>query len=170
MNNEEYVFSDKEQYELIKEGWYEVVLDTAEIKTSKKNPSSKYISLKFIIRQDVQQPSCGRVIYENIFPDKTNPSQFNKVKLQSIILTQKNTKDFRTKFANNDDLVQYLNGLLMQVYIECKSPDEYHPEDYNEIKYKSYRETSLGIPTLNGSQPQTYNNSTLLSDDDDLPF
>ena len=107
----DYKFSDKETYDLIKQGVYEVTLDEAIVRTFKNDATKEYLSLKFVIRQDVEQPHGNRVIFESIFRDKAFPTKFDNRKLQKIILTQKGKDTFQTEFANEDELIQYLNGL-----------------------------------------------------------
>lgn len=168
-----YEFSDKEERDLIKDGDYEVILDTAEVRSYKSDSSKKYLSLKFIIRQDVEQPHCGRAIFESVFRDKTNPDQFDHRKLQKIILTQKGKDTFQNKFANEDELIQYINGLTMQIHITCKEPDEYHDEAFNEVKYLSYKPSTVKLQEIGSkteSKPQTHIEYTDVNFEEGLPF
>lgn len=166
-----YEFSDREEFELIKEGTYEVVLDTAEVRSYKSDSSKKYLSLKFIIRQDVEQPHAGRMIFESVFRDKANPDQFDHRKLQKIILTQKGKDTFQNKFANEDELIQYINGLTMQIYISLKEPDQYHDTAFNEVKFCSYKPSEVKLQEIGAttSQPQKKVEYVDLSGED-LPF
>ena len=148
MAENRYEFSDREERELIDEGVYEVVLDTAEVRSYKSDSSKQYLSLKYIIRQDVEQKFCGRWVFESVFRDKNNPDQFDHRKLQKIILTQKGKDTFQNKFANEDELIQYINGLTMQIHISVKDPDDYHETQYNEVKYLSYRPSSVKLAEL----------------------
>lgn len=170
MAENKYEFSDKEEYELIADGDYEVILETAEVRSYKTDSSKQYLSLKFMIRQDVEQKHCGRFVFESVFRDKTNPDQFDHRKLQKIILTQKGKDTFQNKFANEDELIQYINGLLMQIHISCKEPDDYHETPYNEVKYLSYKPSTvklLEIPTAQAAPKKT---EMLDFSADDLPF
>ena len=107
--NKEYTFDENEEYELIKEGDYEVVLE-AEVKSSKKDSTVKYLNLTFRIRNDVEQPHIGRLLFEPVFRDKENPGTFRKTRLRKIVLTQKGKENYQNTFANDDELIQYLNG------------------------------------------------------------
>lgn len=167
-----YEFSDKTEYELLKEGDYEVTLDTAEVKAYKSDSSKRYLSLKFVIRVDVEQPHNGRTIYETVFSDKENPSQFDHRKLQRIILTQKGKETFQTKFANEDELIQYLNGLNMRIHINRKEPDAYHESEYNEVGYLSYKPSDVKFQTFGqqAEKPSSPKVDYVNLDNEDLPF
>ena len=165
-----YEFSDKVEYSLIKEGDYEVVLDTAEVRTYKSDSSKRYLSLKFIIRQDVEQPYGGKPIFETVFSDKENPSQFDHRKLQRLILTQKGKDTFQTKFANEDELIQYLNGLTMQIHINRKDADDYHDSEYNEVAYLSYKPSTVKLQTMGAQPKQAPKPEYINLVSDDLPF
>lgn len=160
-------FSNKDTYELIPEGDYEVVLASAEIKRT-NDGTRQYISCKYTIRTDVEQPSAGRNIFENIWGDREHPEQFDRKKLQKLLLSQ--GTNGRYSFEDDDDLVQYINGLNMLVHISKKDADEYHQEAYNEIKYCSYRVSKAQPKTLGTAQPAGVVSATYDITDDDLPF
>ena len=168
-----YQFSDKVESDLIKAGIYEVILDTAEVRSYKTDATKKYLSLKYVIRADVEQPHPNRVIFESVFRDKTNPDQFDHRKLQKIILTQKGKDTFQNSFANEDELIQYINGLTMQITIVEKEPDDYHDTDYNEVKYLSYKPSTVQLqqfaPKVSLDNPTVINYSDIETDED-LPF
>ena len=157
-----YEFSNEEKYELIKAGEYEVVLDTAEIKVS-KDGSKRFISCLFKIREDVEQVEQGRIIFDNIFEDKKNPGQFSLNKLQKLLLVQ--GKEGKYKFDDDDELVQFINGLYMRITIENKPSDEYHPDPYNQVKYCSYKPSNHLPKNLIKEEPKEF-----VVDEADLPF
>ena len=164
-----YEFSEKEEYDLIPDGDYEVVLEDAQVKSFKKDPNKQYLSLKFVIRQDVEQGCCGRAIFESVFKDKANPDQFDHRKLQKIILTQKGKDTFQNKFANEDELIQYINGLTMQIHISLKEPDEYHDSSFNEVKFCSYKPSTVKLQEVGSPKPQKKVEYVDFQDPD-LPF
>ncbi len=171
MAENRYEFSDREERDLIDDGIYEVTLDTAEVKSYKTDSSKQYLSLKFIIRPDVEQKFGNRLVFETIFRDKTNPDQFDHRKLQKIILTQKGKDTFQTKFANEDELIQYINGLTMQIHISRKDPDDYHDEPYNEVKYLSYRPSNIKLAELGAKVEAAPKKQEMIDfEADDLPF
>lgn len=146
-----FTFSDKDTYDLIPAGDYEVVLESCEKRQYGVNKDKNALSCRFRIREDVEQEAKKRVVFDNIWEDKVNPLWYDLNKLGKIIRTQPNGK---RDFTNVDECIQYINGLNMIVTIDKKF-DDYRNQEINEIRYLSYK------PSIAGS-----------SDDeiDDLPF
>lgn len=161
-----YEFSNEREYDLIPEGDYEVILENAEITTSKNG--AEYISCCYRIREDVEQGCQGRLIFENIYKDKNNPELFDKRKLHNILLVQ--GKEGRYKFDDNDEIVQHINGLLMLIHIENKPADQWHDKPYNQIKYLSYKPTKNPYKTLGGATAKQPSTNPDDIKDEDLPF
>lgn len=163
-----YEFSNKDTYELIPEGDYEVVLATAEIKET-NDKSRKYISCKFTIRTDVEgQTNGGRSIFDNIWEDKVKVGQFDNRKLQKLLLAQGLNGVY--SFETDEELVQHINGLNMLIHINKKDADEYHDEAYNELKYCSYRPSKSQPKTLASAKPAGVVDADYSFTDSDLPF
>lgn len=139
-----YEFEQKEEFSPIPNGEYEVVLEKAERRTS--NSGTTYINCSFKIRNDVNQQCQGRTIFDIIFQDKERIGQFDHKKLGSIIRTQ--GPNGKYSFADDDELIQYINGLPMRITIEVKEPDAYHTEIYNQVKYRSYKPSNAGPKSL----------------------
>ena len=161
----------KSEYGLVNEGIYETNL-TVSLKTSKTGKS--YISLDWKIRDDVEQGSKGRVVFDTIWSDKENPNQFDKRKLHKILLTQ--GPNGKYTFADDDEIVQHINGLTMMIHVNKNGADQYHQEDYNEVKYCSYKPSKAQPKTL-GTNPvqnsmNALNNAGIDFDinSDKLPF
>ena len=66
MSEQTYDYSQSEGYSLVPAGEYEVYIDNAEIRTGKTS-GKQYISLTFIIRDDIEQQCGGRYIFDSIF-------------------------------------------------------------------------------------------------------
>jgi hypothetical protein len=168
-----YEFSNKDEYELLAEGDYEVVLDTAEIKRT-NDGSKRYIACSFLIRSDVEQQGKGRKVFDNIWQDKENPEQFDHKKLQKLLLVQGPTGKY--SFADEDEIVQFINGLNMIIHIEKRDADDYHEEGYNQVKYLSYKPSKAQPKTLGTDNGVAYAkeilgpNVNIVEDDDSLPF
>lgn len=160
-----YEFSNKEEYELLPDGDYEVILDTAEIKKT-NDGSKKYVSCAFLIRSDVEQQGKGRRIFDNIWQDKEDQSKFDLRKLHKILLTQ--GPSGRYSFADDNEVVQFINGLNMIIHIEKRDADEYHEEAYNQIKYLSYKPSKSQPKTLS-TTTQTVEVPSYTADVNDLP-
>lgn len=162
-----YDFTQEEKKPLITEGDYEVVLQLAE---KRETLTGKvYINCQFKIRNDVNQPFAGAYVYDAIWEDKTREGTFDFNKLKAIVKTQ---PDAKLTFASDDEIIQFINGLLMKVHILKKPADSYHTEEYNEIKYCSYKPTSAPLKTIgeaNGVSSVSVP-SNIEINDEDLPF
>lgn len=165
-----YEFSNKPTYDLIADGEYETILEKAEIKSTENG--KRYIELIFRIRSDVEQAYKGMSIRDTIWTDKVNPNQFDNKKLHKILLTQ--GPEGRYKFADEDEIVQHINGLLMIIHISKKEADQYHDEDYNEVKYLSYKQSKSQPKSLSGFEAgaKALNDAGIdfNIESDDLPF
>jgi hypothetical protein len=165
-----YEFSNKPEYSLITESDYEVILEKAEIKSTETG--KRYIEVYFRIRNDVEQAFKGMRVRDTIWADKVNPNQFDNKKLHKILLTQ--GPEGRYKFADEDEIIQFINGLPMMIHVSQKEADEYHQEAYNEVKYLSYRPSKAQGQTLSPTQNSinALNNAGIEFNvsEDDLPF
>ena len=162
-----YEFSNKREYELIPAGTYEVILDTVEIKVA-KNSQKEYLSCTYRIRDDVEQACAGRLLFESIFRDKTDPTVFNKRLIHNILLSQGEKGKY--KFEDEEEIIQHINGLYMQVYIENNPADEFHNEPYNRIKFGSQKETKFPPQTIGSTSKIDQQYGLNVDDDEDLPF
>lgn len=162
----------KDDYELLPDMDAEVIIENAEIKTAKTS-NKEYISIMYRIRDDVEgQENGGRVIFESIFADKNHDGEFDRRKIGKILSTQTSDDDEELEFEDNDELVQYLNGIYLLVHINKKEADEYHTEDYNEIKYLSYKPSKFPPKKLDSSVKNEIHKATKEAEesDDELPF
>ena len=94
---------------------------------------------------------------------------FDFNKLKAIVKTQ---PDAKLTFSSDDEIIQFINGLLMKVHILKKPADSYHTEEYNEIKYCSYKPTSAPLKTIgeaNGVSSVSVPPNIEINDED-LPF
>lgn len=165
----EYNFSNEETYDLVKAGDYEVIL-TAEFKTP-KNGGERYISCSFKIRDDVEQEEKKRVVFDKIYKDKENPTQFDHRKLQKLLLTQ--GKDGVYTFSSDEALVQHINGMAMRITVEIEGANQWHDDQKNVVKYCSYKPSQAKpqeLPSSNGGVVETKNTSNIDVNDEDLPF
>lgn len=130
-----YHFDEAE--DLVPAGEYEVVLSAE--KRVIASSGNVYIRCKFTIRDDIEQVAKGRCVFDSIFTEKDGPNagEFRHDKLGKIISTQ--GKDAQKDFQNEDELIQYINGLRMRITVDRKAPDDYNPVEHNEVRYLSYR-------------------------------
>lgn len=155
--------SNANNYDLLKEGEYEVFIEKAAIKTL--STGSQKISLQLRVRSDVEQEGKNRVIFEDIWKEKENPQFFNRKRLNQILGTQhfEDGKEFR----DIDDLLQTITGanLIVKVGVDF---DDYYKRDTN---YISYYKTSKQQPKTLGAAPNPAPAKAGLEiADEDLPF
>lgn len=99
---------------LITEGDYEVVLEKVEKKISAKN--NEYLRITFSIREDVNQDFKRRKLWYTIFKRQNDPA-FNFNKINEIIITQEGRKDYKRHFKELDEIFQYLVGLHLKLTV-----------------------------------------------------
>ena len=58
-------YSEKTKFEPVEAGNYEAKIETAELK--KTDAGKKFISVRYLIRKDVNQPNAGRYIFDTIW-------------------------------------------------------------------------------------------------------
>jgi hypothetical protein len=161
-----YTYDKNSAYGLIKAGEYEVMIQEATIKTT---PSGKEkISLKYKIREDVEQESKGRIIFEDIWKEKDNPQFFNRKRLNLLLRTQ-DIENGKTYEAITDLLTDLAGSyLILKITVEM---DDYRGEEVNRVIY--YRHTHNPSQSVNntplkeGQKPVT--KATPIKDED-LPF
>lgn len=168
-------FSNKPEYELLKEvKKQEVFIENAEIKRTERS-QKQFISIKFRIRDDIEQENAGRIIFDTIWEERDNPGVFDTRKISSLLQSQ--GENGKYNFEDYDELVQYINGLSMIITIEVKPADDFRDEPYNQVKYCSYKPSeskpkTLGASTnnINTQQSSLRASDVVYVDDTDLPF
>lgn len=143
------------EYGLIAEGLYEVILEKAETKTL---PSGKEkIGIMFRIRSDVDQAFQNRVVFEDIWKER-DTEFFNRKRLNMLMGTQ-NFENGKT-FNSIAELIDALTGAFLQINV-TKSYDDYRQEEVNGISY--YRSSEHKPQTVAATQPSD-------TSEDDIPF
>lgn len=145
------------EYEQIKDGEYEVEIESAE---ETEIPTTHTPKLKFVytIRSDVEQGFQGRKIFEDWFKMK-DTHDYNKKRLRQIIGATKRAEPTQT-FATLKEVLDFLVG--KQVVVNVKNEDD---------SYNGITRTRLNVKFYKESQhkPQTLNTQVDLTDDE-LPF
>lgn len=121
-NNSEVVFgrdkkseAPQEDFPLIDEGSYEVVLEDVEEKKSAKG--YEYLKLRFCIRTDVEQKFKNRKLWYTIFK-RDGDKAYNFNAFNELILTQEGTPNYKDHFGPEnikEEILQYVIGLHMRV-------------------------------------------------------
>lgn len=160
MNNYSFTYEEN-SYSLVTEGTYETIL-TIEKKYHEAS-DRQYISLKWVIRDDVEQGCQNRRVLESIWEDKENPGRFPTKKLSKILSIQ--GKDGKYNFDDIDEVLQFINGWNVRIGVKIGKPDDYHTEEYNYVSF--YGPTKFPNQTLesNGATKVEYQVDT-----DELPF
>lgn len=159
--------NDNVEFELIDENEYEVVLEKLEPKTSNKNgKTTNYLSVMFVIRDDVDQQFKKRKIWYTIFAKENDPA-FNFNEINSLIITQEKRSDYKSHFNNLDEIYQYLVGLHLRLKIGVEF-NKFKGKDDNNIVENSFTFSQWDI-----DHPDTGvqgSNLESLDDTEDLPF
>jgi hypothetical protein len=170
--------------ELVADGWYEVILDKAEIRTSKRT-NNTYINLQFKIRDDVEQAYKGMFVYDIVGHDRAKPELFDMRKLRNLIFTQSKVKGFNPVFRSDDEVVQFLNGIYLKINVVKVAAQDNFPAK-NGIASGGYKASDflpktigepVTAPTTTASTTATTakkedgkNLDSIDVVDDDLPF
>lgn len=157
-----YNVEDKKTYEPIPAGTYRVTLSGEE--KLKKDNKTKYLAITLKLDEtNSDKKVVNRLVFDNVYKDKTYTDQYAIYKIKAILLTQ--GPDVKMTFEDNDELIQFLNGLRMQVEISIEEPNEYHSNPKNVVtKY-------IANSAFSGdSVVYEQNTGSLAVDDDDLPF
>lgn len=155
--------SEKQEFEKIKPGTYEVVL-TAEWKEVN---GKKTINCKYFIREDVEQEHKTRLVFDTIWESKNKPGEFTPAKIEKILNAIPNA---RYEFESYDDFIQYVSGMPMRidVAIEPADPEKPNSKERNIVKYDSWRQTLK--PIIAGESPFKDLKTQTELDVDSLPF
>jgi hypothetical protein len=145
-------------YDLLKEGEYEVFIEKASIKET--TTGKQKIALQFRVRTDVDQEAKNRVIFEDIWKERENPQFFNRKRLNQLLGTQHFNDG--VAFETIEKLLEAITGanLIIKVGIDF---DDYYKKDVNYVSY--YKSTKAAAKTIGEKievKPEIK--------DEDLPF
>lgn len=149
--------NDSVEYEQIKDGEYEVEIESIE---ETEIPTTHTPKLKFVytIRSDVEQNFKGRKIFEDRFKLK-DTHDYNKKRLRQIVGATKRAEPTQA-FPTLKDVLDFLVG--KQVVVNVKNEDDsYNGKTRTKLNVKFYKESQ--------HKPQTLSTQVDLNDDE-LPF
>jgi len=132
-------------YDPVPEGWYNVVVHSAELKPTKDN-SGQYINVRYDITGPTHQ---GRVIYD-IINIKNKSSQAEEIGRQQLGNLMR-----AIGLAKVDDTDELIGGNI-QVKVGIRQQEGYDPTN----NVKAYKSLSGSIPTQQTQQPQQEQNSS----------
>ncbi len=179
--------------ELITEGEYEVVINNAEMKKSKKT-GADYISLQFMVRDDIEQDCKGLIVYENVLKvnvytrdgkrikksvyeglsdaEKSRVAitqEYQDFKIRPLLYAQDADEDNRKlNFDSIEEVVMFLNGMNLRAKITRNDADDYHDNEYNSIDFRKLSRTQHAPKKI--GQTVTANTTANEISEDDLPF
>lgn len=169
---------EKSDFDLIEEGTYEVKLETFEILKSKKlnknGQPTDYLKITFVIRKDVDQNFQNRKIWHTIFK-KDGDRAFNFNEINKIIITQEGRADYKRRFTNLDEILQYLVGLHLRLDIAVEF-NEFRGKEDNIIVEDSFKpsvwdtQDHTEVKDAEESPVKGTNLEAIEVTDDDLPF
>jgi hypothetical protein len=154
---------EQTEFQLIEPGTYAVVMN-AEFKKTKGGDD--FINCSFKIMKEFDNTWGGRIVFDGIYKSKTTGA-FNEAKINAILSTIPNAKK---DFEDYDELVQYINGIEMEIDIDIQDADASVPnsKDRNTVGYLSYKPL-----TKKASEPAKANgtvNKDQVVQNDDLPW
>lgn len=165
---------EKSEFDIIDEGTYEVVLEKIDpVKTSIKNgKTTRYMTVTFVIRSDVDQKFQKRKIWYTIF-GRDGDAAFNFNAINSIIVTQEGRPDYKRHFKSLDEILQYLIGLHLRLDIGVEF-NQFKGKDDNVIVDDSFKPSVWDTEEHPVVEKSPVSDSKNLEDleitDDDLPF
>lgn len=124
----EYTY-EKPKYELIVNGDYEAIIKDCNVKQT--NSGLDYLSIEFVIRDDVEQACQNRRLFLSIFRDKDEPLCFNK-KMLSMIMGAVGTEEGKT-FNSDEEIVDWFKGKKVLIAIGQRT-SSYSGQEENYIK------------------------------------
>lgn len=153
---------EQQEFQLIEPGTYAVEM-TAEFKKTKSGDD--FINCAFKILKEYDSTWGGRIVFDGIYKS-LKTGAFNEAKINAILSTIKNPK---TDFEDYDELVQYFNGIKMEIDIDIEQADNNVPnsKDRNIIKYLSYKPLSKEATT---QQTTSKEDKKVDPVQDDLPW
>lgn len=159
MSNYNYTYTQEEN--LMKDGDYEVTIDTIGVKTISTTGKEK-LSIMYRVRNDVDQPYKNKCVFEDIWKERESPEHFNRRRINQLLGTQ-DVKE-GTVFNGIEDIIEFLKGANLIIHISVVM-DDYYDKNVNKVSY--YRSSKAKPQSLDS---QEEHNWVEISDTDEIPF
>lgn len=162
------------EFQPIEEGTYEVEIASARESTTKSGRPVFKVSYR--IRRDVEQPSQGRVVFDDLYKPEGD-DHYNVKRINSILHAIGGVKD-GTTFDTIGDIARLIEGAELRVRI-TKDPDTYDKSGFrNRIVAFFPSEEKTEVQTVSADDddeaPAPKEKARKVKaeefDDDDLPF
>lgn len=162
-----YTFTKDNDYEKIKEGEYEVYIEKIEMgSTSSGDPK---IQLNYRVREDVEQEFKNRVVFDNIYLDKTNPNLFDTKKINKLLGSQADIQENQF-FEDINAIINFLKGRNLRIKISYFKAKDDPSKDLQTIsKYSLTHYPNKSFTQTQTSTTSNPNSFTEISEED-LPF
>lgn len=172
---EELLFGDsapKKEFEPVDEGEYEVRIESYEYRTT--SSGKRQLNFKLRIRDDVEQKNKGRVLFYSI-TEKENDRAFNYYRINKLLVSTKNCPEYREKFKEFDEILQYLVGRQFLLYTTVMDGTNGKPfnqidDDTFEVSKWNVSHPAAGPKVVQSSEPVAKNTEQLDLPDQELPF
>ena len=158
------------EFALIEPGNYAVVMN-AEFKKTKGG--NDFINCSFKIMKEYNTDWGGRIVFDGIYKSQQT-GEFQRAKIDAILATIKN---FKNDFEDYDELVQYINGTEMIVYIDIEKADENvaNSKDRNIVRYLSYKSLQENLGLIQKQEKKETpkvetKKEEVIAEPDELPF
>jgi hypothetical protein len=129
-----YTFSkgDTGVYELVAAGEYEAIIESIEIRTVPTTGTEK-IAISYKIRSDVDgQKFGGRILFEDIWKEKSDQRFYNRKRLNQLMGTQKISDG--QSFENIEAVLNFLKNSNIVIVVRVEH-DTYYNKNVNSISY-----------------------------------
>lgn len=153
-----YTYNEEKEFKLLNEGDYECILESME-ETTIPTTGTQKLSLKWKVRDDVEQEGKGRTVFEDIWKEKENKQYYNQKRINRLLGAVGNVQEGQ-EFAGIDDVIKHCVGAYVICHIAVEH-DTFNDKDVNRVKYYKSSENKpkeIGSPELTQVP------------DDDLPF
>lgn len=159
--NQSYTFTKENDYSLLNEGEYEVIIERIEEKVTQNG--KKNISIMFRVREDLEQEGKNRILFESIWKER-DTDFYNRKRLNQLIGTQ-HFEDGKT-FKDIADVLDNLKNAYLIVNVK-QVYNDYKQEDENSI---AYYKSSNHLPKALSAESVSKNTKGIEIPDEDLPF
>ena len=150
--------SKAQEFGLIEPGWYEVMIEEAEMKYSSKG--TPYLNMRMVIRDDVEQRFQGRKVFHSLFfTEKTE----NIVHAFFKAIRTPNGKTFESY----DEMVDYVKGKTLKANIGI---EKWEDKEYNRVSSVKESDYPLVAKQAKQDDPFTGVAEPIEIRDEDLPF
>ena len=124
-------YSEKIKFEPVEARDYELKIDSAEFK--KNEAGKKYISIRYLIRKDVNQPNAGRFLFDSIWEGEVHRDKNGKV------LTKEKYDALSTAEKSACVTTVEYNSFKIRSLVQAQDVDPYIGQGNNKTENPEYK-------------------------------